>query len=243
MENCMFPMEFLRVTQRPGIGSHLGSKAIDLGGRDTGKDKVFAPFSGTIVRVRQNANGEVYLKSDGPVLLANGKVAQNGVLVTFIHDNAFNVKQGQHVTQGQYIYDEGGKAHGVAGYYGNHLHMELSDGKASAMQAKNRFGVYCTPLQMSIPDSMMLGNDVQVLDGGGYNWRRRVDVAGGNEATSQATTPATGKTYTVQRGDSWWSIAARQLGSGTKCAMLAKANGKTIYTTIHPGDKLVLPEV
>ena len=241
MENLMCPMEFLRVTQKSGVGSHLGSLALDLGGKDTGIDRVMAPCSGTIVRVRQNANGEVYLKSDGPVLLANGKVAQNGVLVTFIHDNAFNVKQGQHVAQGQYIYDEGGKAHGVAGYYGNHLHMELSDGKASPMQAKNRFGVYCTPLQMSIPDSMMLGNDVQVLDGGGYNWRRRVDVVGGN--VDPAPAPAVGKTYVVQRGDSWWSIAKSQLGSGTKCAALAKANGKSIYSTIHPGDKLVLPEV
>lgn len=237
----MCPMEFLRVTQKSGVGSHLGSLALDLGGKDTGIDKVMAPCSGTIVRVRQNANGEVYLKSDGPVLLANGKVAQNGVLVTFIHDNAFNVKQGQHVTQGQYIYDEGGKAHGVAGYYRNHLHMELSDGKASAMQAKNRFGVYCTPLQMSIPDSMMLGNDVQVLDGGGYNWRRRVDVVGGNTVTDPAA--AAGKTYTVRPGDSWWRIAAQQLGSGLKCNALAKANGKSIYSTIHPGDKLVLPGV
>lgn len=239
----MFPMEFLRVTQKSGVGSHLGSLALDLGGKDAGIDRVMAPCSGVIVRVRQNANGEVYLKSDGPVLLANGKVAQNGVLVTFIHDNAFNVKQGQHVTQGQYIYDEGGKAHGVAGYYGNHLHIELSDGKASPMQAKNRFGVYCTPLQMSIPDSMMLGNDVQVLDGGGYNWRRRVDVVGGNINTGPAPTPAESKIYVVQPGDSWWRIASKQLGRGLECYALAKANGKTIYAPLRPGDKLVLPEV
>lgn len=240
MENLMWPMEFLRITQKSGVGSHLGSLALDAAGKDTGSDKVMAPCSGTIVRVRQNANGEVYLKSDGPVLLANGKIAQNGVLVTLIHDNVFNVKQGQYVTQGQYIYDEGGKAHGVAGYYGNHLHLELSDGKASPMQVKNRFGVYCTPLQMSIPDSMMLGNDVQVLDGGGYNWRRRVDVV--SATADLAPAPAAGKTYTVRPGDSWWSIASKQLGSGTRCAALAKANGKSIYSTIHPGDVLTLPQ-
>lgn len=64
-----------------------------------------------------------------------------------------------------------------------------------------------------------------------------------NGTADPAPAPTVNKTYTVQRGDSWWRIAAQQLGSGTKCAMLAKANGKTIYTTIHPGDKLVLPEV
>lgn len=243
MENLMFPMEFLRVTQKSGVGSHLGSLALDLGGKDTGIDRIMAPCSGTIVRVRENANGEVYLKSDGPVLLASGKVAENGVLVTLIHDNHINVKQGQHVKQGEYFYDEGGMSHGVAGYYGSHLHIELSDGKASPMQAKNRFGAYCTPLQISIPDGMMLGNDVQVLDGGGYNWHRRVDVVGNNGTADPAPAPTVSNTYTVQRGDSWWSIAKSQLGSGTKCALLAKANGKTIYTTIHPSDVLVLPEV
>ena len=92
---------------------------------------------------------------------------------------------------------------------------------------------------MSISDSMMLGNDVQVLDGGGYNWRRRVDVVGGNADPA----PAAAKTYTVQRGDSWWRIAKSQLGSGLKCNALAKANDKSIYSPIHPGDKLVLPGV
>ena len=31
MENLMFPMEFLRVTQKSGVGSHLGNRALDLG--------------------------------------------------------------------------------------------------------------------------------------------------------------------------------------------------------------------
>jgi LysM repeat protein len=65
---------------------------------------------------------------------------------------------------------------------------------------------------------------------------------------SVASTPvpepaaAAGKTYTVRPGDSWWRIAAQQLGSGLKCNALAKANGKSIYSTIHPGDVLTLPQ-
>lgn len=61
-------------------------------------------------------------------------------------------------------------------------------------------------------------------------------------ATTPAPAPAAGKTYTVRPGDSWWRIAAQQLGSGLKCNALAKANGKSIYSTIHPGDVLTLPQ-
>lgn len=49
------------------------------------------------------------------------------------------------------------------------------------------------------------------------------------------------KTYTVQSGDSFWAIAAKQMGSGSKMYELAAANGMTINDTIHPGDVLVIP--
>ncbi|MDH5112772.1 LysM peptidoglycan-binding domain-containing protein, partial [Lactiplantibacillus plantarum] len=43
--------------------------------------------------------------------------------------------------------------------------------------------------------------------------------------------------YTVKSGDSWWTIAQRNsLGMTT----LASQNGKTIYTTIYPGQRLVV---
>lgn len=229
MENCMFPMEFLRVTQRPGIGSHRGSKAIDLGGRDTGKDKVYAPFSGTVVRTRKNANGELYLVSDAPVRFADGTA--DYCTVTFIHDEAFNVPEGAHVVQGQYIYDEGGMGSGRPHKFGNHLHMEVSRGKVSARQVANKYGVYCTAIQMDVNKAMMLGNDVTVMDAGGMEWHRRTEC----ESPVQAQ-----NAYTVRAGDSWWRIAEQRLGSGTKLYKLAAANGKTVNSPLHPGDKLTL---
>lgn len=42
--------------------------------------------------------------------------------------------------------------------------------------------------------------------------------------------------YLVKPGDSWWSIAAKY---GLSMYALASRNGKTIYTVIHPGDKLL----
>ncbi len=43
--------------------------------------------------------------------------------------------------------------------------------------------------------------------------------------------------YTVKFGDSWWSIAQH---NGLSMTTLASHNGKTIYTTIYPGQRLVV---
>ena len=43
--------------------------------------------------------------------------------------------------------------------------------------------------------------------------------------------------YTVKSGDSWWTIAQR---NGLNMTTLASQNGKTIYTTIYPGQRLVV---
>lgn len=51
------------------------------------------------------------------------------------------------------------------------------------------------------------------------------------------------ETYTVVAGDSWWSIASKQLGSGTRMAELAKFNGLNTTTMLHPGDVIRLPIV
>ena len=43
--------------------------------------------------------------------------------------------------------------------------------------------------------------------------------------------------YTVNSGDSWWTIAQR---NGLSMTTLASQNGKSIYTTIYPGQRLVV---
>lgn len=55
--------------------------------------------------------------------------------------------------------------------------------------------------------------------------------------TSAQAKQTTAGTYTVQSGDSWWSIAAKH---GLSMYTLAARNGKTICTVIHPGDKLTI---
>jgi len=231
MENLLFPMQTLRVTQGEDTGSHLGSWAMDFGGRDGGRDPVFAPCTGEIVRLRGGANGELYLWSDGCVCCPGGYVGP--VTVTLLHADRFIVRQGQRVRQGEHIYDEGGLGRGRHGAFGNHLHLEVCRGHVPPRQAQNRFGSWYTVGSMlHLPQALFLPADTVVADAGGCHWVRL--------AADKTPPGAPARRYTVRPGDSWWRIAAEQLGSGPRCAALAKANGKSIAAVLHPGDVLTL---
>lgn len=75
-------------------------------------------------------------------------------------------------------------------------------------------------------------SDDKVLLGGIMSWIKRSDVE-----ILQTAKQATNGTYTVKPGDSWWSIANRY---GMNMYTLASRNGKTIYSMLHPGDKLTI---
>lgn len=77
-------------------------------------------------------------------------------------------------------------------------------------------------------------NGDRVLLGGIMSWINRVDVEI-LQTAKQAT--QTSGTYTVQSGDSWWSIANRY---GMSMYTLASRNGKTIYSMLHPSDRLAI---
>ena len=170
MERARFPMEFLRVTQGPNTGSHAGSKAMDFGGKDTGCDAVYAPFTGRVARVRTDSSHETYFESLEPVEFADGTV--DYMTVTLMHDNVLDVRTGQVLHQGEKIGDEGGFGGGRPGRFGAHLHLEASRGRGIAYQVRNAQGTYCTPQQVDVWAALWLGADVQVLDGGGCPWKR-----------------------------------------------------------------------
>ncbi|MCR5749363.1 MAG: LysM peptidoglycan-binding domain-containing protein [Lactobacillus sp.] len=75
----------------------------------------------------------------------------------------------------------------------------------------------------------------RVLLAGIMSWISRNDVEI-LQTSAQAKQTATG-IYTVQSGDSWWSIANRH---GMSMYTLAARNGKTIYSMLHSGDRLTV---
>ena len=53
--------------------------------------------------------------------------------------------------------------------------------------------------------------------------------------------PTNEKIYTVNPGDSWWGIAAKELGNGMKYNELIKYNNRENRQALHPGEKIKIP--
>ena len=172
MQKFKFPMEYLRVTQGENSAySHAGSLAMDFGGKDRGADRLYCPCDMVVKRTRKNANGELYLESVDKLQFADGSVDYARLLC--MHDGTFNVKEGQVLKQGEYFYDEGGMGAGNKNKFATHVHIEAGKGKwKSATQSKNSKGTYVIENQAHLYDLFIVGDDVVILDDGGYSWVR-----------------------------------------------------------------------
>ena len=170
-EKALFPMKNLRVIQGYYTNEeHSQSYALDVSGKETSSEPVYAPFSGTIKRIR-STNGEMWLESDAPVEWADGTVDYMTVL--FIHANSIPVSLDQHVVQGQHIYNEGdkGSVHGV------HVHIECAKGKFQAPYGYynsgvkytingNTYDVWKIYNQVKVHNALFINDDVNILNAG-----------------------------------------------------------------------------
>lgn len=87
-----------------------------------------------------------------------------------------------------------------------------------------------------------LGDGSRYTELAEYNGKKPTDtIYAGQVIKLPGKTAALAKTYTVKPGDSWWKIAAEQLGNGNRYKELTKYNGKTAASVIHPGDVIKMP--
>ena len=68
-----------------------------------------------------------------------------------------------------------------------------------------------------------------------------VSLSASATTTTSKPQPQHYKNYTVKAGDSFWSIASSQMGSGAKMYELASYNGLSINSVIHPEQILKIP--
>lgn len=122
-EKAIFGMETLRVTTGYNTGRHTGSYALNIAGKDTGKDNFYAPFTGTVKRIHSEANG-LWFESNEPVEWADGTVDYATILL--LHANTVPVSLGQVVRQGELLYVEGNKGPYISG---SHIQIECGKGK------------------------------------------------------------------------------------------------------------------
>lgn len=110
----------------------------------------------------------------------------------------------------------------VSSYYGSSTE---SDSKKATIPKKWQTGT----ITRIVPGA----RNPYLLNNGALGWCNAGDI--------RSVQSSSGRTYTVQPGDSWWSIANKQLGDGNRYAELAKYNGMTSGTVIHPGQIIKLP--
>ena len=158
MEKAYFPMQYYNLSQGYlNSSTHKGTYALDNSGKDSGKDPIYAPFTGTITKLYVKA-GHAYtawFTSKDKVLCANGQKEVLTLMIVHPEDIA-KLKVGQEFKQGQIICHEGKTGNAS----GNHAHLELGIGKCSWHQ--NSQGVWMIDNAVKLEDYLFLKNDTIV---------------------------------------------------------------------------------
>lgn len=224
MEKAVLIVDYLNVTQGGnGSYSHKGDKAIDIAGKDTGKDPLKAPFTGIVKRIYES-NNAVWLESVDKVLYADGTIDYMTILT--MHDDSINLKVGDKVKQGEIYYNEGTKGNAT----GNHIHLAIGKGKFTGSGwYQNEYGNWCINNQIDVYKGLFLYDTVKIIDSGGYDWIR-TDTLTEDENDYII--------YTVVKGDTLWSIAQRY---NTTVSELVKINNIKDPNLIYVGQKLKIP--
>lgn len=229
-----FPMKYLNVTQGINVGTHRGTYAVDLAGKDSGIDNVYAPFDCRIKKIWYNGH-TVWIESLHAVKWANGRVGK--ATMSFTHDNSIsNLRVGQVIRQGKPFYQEG-----TAGYAsGNHVHMECAKGSfVGTGWFLNYFGWWTIKNKVR-PDSLLFLDGTIVKNKGGLNWKRYL------KPVVKPKPKPIKISLIVRKGEGLSNLAKRagykDFGKEARWAAIAKLNGsrgwKTFNSKLKPGQKV-----
>lgn len=199
IEDILFPMEVCNITQGDNVGTHKGTYAVDLAGKDTGRDTAYFPFSAKSVALDSYANGNAVIwESLNKVRFADGTIDYACIMV--IHDNdATGYAVGSSYKQGQQMAVEG--TAGIA--TGNHLHIEIKKGKFErgnfGMYQQNVYGVYHMKNNMPIENACFMDNTT--IKAGKAEWKYLKDVPVTETPSKPQTPPAHKPDQILNKGE------------------------------------------
>lgn len=173
MEKAVLMMDYLNVTQGAYNNfSHKGDCALDIAGKDGGRDDLRAPFTGTIKKIYSSCNA-VWLESNSKVKYADG--TEDYMTLLICHDNSVtSLYVGKVVNQGQVFYQEGTKGYAT----GNHIHLTISKGKFTGSGwHQNEYGTWVANNQYLVHKGLFLDSKTKIINDGGYNWIKTSDYA------------------------------------------------------------------
>lgn len=173
IQDILFPMEYMNITQgNNGQYSHQGANALDLAGKDTGRDLLYAPFDVRCVATgdRNTEGNAAFWQSVNQVRYADGTVDYATIMV--LHDNSLNgIYPGATYKQGAQIGQEGTAGNAT----GNHNHFEIAKGKFTHKYDLNKFGIYHLPRSISA-DQACFVDGTTILNANGMKWKKLADV-------------------------------------------------------------------
>lgn len=173
IQDILFPMEYMNIVQgNNGSFSHQGVNALDLAGKDRGRDVLYAPFDVQCVATDPSAAGgnAAFWQSSAKVRFADGTIDYATIMI--VHDNSLQgIYLGAKYAQGIQIAQEGTAGNAT----GNHLHLEIAKGKFTHLYDQNAQGNYHLP--KSIPcDLCAFIDNTTIINNGGMKWKKLSDV-------------------------------------------------------------------
>ncbi len=194
MEKAIFPMKYLNISQGINGGySHLGTMQLDLLGKGTGNDDVFAPYTGVIKKIYPTANS-VWLESINPVLYADGTIDYMTMLFSHANDIS-NLYVGKVINQKEVFYHEGTKGNVT----GAHVQIDVGKGKFTGTGwHQNEYGNWIINNEINPTKALWLLEDTIIINDKGYDWK-----------ITESATVEEDTTYIVQPGDTLIKIASK----------------------------------
>ena len=167
-QNCVFPLEFMYLTQGENTGStHRGTNAMDFQGMYNASTRryrcpYYAPVDLELVAIAGSGSHSYAYTSLQPVNFIDG-TSDYFTIVVAHDDTVYSV--GRRVMQGQELGKTG--TYGLAS--GDHVHIEVKKGQYEGL-VQNQYGYWM--LKNSDHLYNLFGvNDTVLLVSGGYNWR------------------------------------------------------------------------
>lgn len=182
MQKAYFPMKTINISQGYGSGSHKYSYALDLSGKDGGRDDVFAPFDCKVTKTFQprtksgaidtKRSPEVWLTSTKPVLCANGYYGYLTMSLTHSPE-VYKMKLNQTYKQFQWVCTE--QEQGVG--KGNHIHLELSKGTTADWDLNiiKKYKSYVNVNKVKPEEYLFVHKDSTIRNSKGYKLMKDID--------------------------------------------------------------------
>lgn len=171
MEKPVYPSLNMRITQGYNEGTHKDSFAIDNAGKDTGIEKIIAPFTGIVKKIYTADANEVWIESVEQVEYPDGTI--DYMTVMFAHANdVSDLFVGKKINQKEEFYSEGTKGNVT----GNHCHMECGKGKFTGTGwYKNNSGYYSINNGKKPEECFWIDSSINIINNHNYSFKQVVE--------------------------------------------------------------------